>query len=740
MARLPYTNFHDINLDWMIKRVMKAFTPDNPPPYPVKSVNGKTGVVQLTGGDIPFSEELPQASVLDFCDYALESIDDLYNITGSKQDAPVLMGSPGQVLGLDADQTPVWLNNPSPESIIDDNAGLGDTTKVYSANYIAGVLGPMVDDIHDIKETIEDNIYRVQDGTGLIELGSLSFSTGGNQSSQKAIRYLGFLPDTTQRIVSNGTKKFKLFLLAFDNNGFYQGHTYGSPTLDLSKTNSEGTAVYDINMADYRAKYPFYQWKLLGNSDPWETVTLTDAEDRISFTFTEFVTPDITTALKNYDVKEQNNWSVFFPCNADVEYTVYEGNNAVWVKFYSYVLLRGIMHDISLAWSKVMSDLPNATFETNPDGVTNCLKMDSASTSVLVFDLTDDTFKLIDYNTLGNNYPNVVIFAQIWPNNFKIYRGVIYDGYVRQMIHDLNGTSDYSTDPQHQTQVVSVNDTITYDYADNIHIGWISDIHTGGDGRNKPFDYCTELTKYGQISAFMITGDLNKASSESTLAATKKEMSNVARHFMEMKPFAQILPCRGNHDGVSGASTYTNDMFDAAIIKPFISTFEPSGAYYYDVGTIRIIMLNSSADSQSRKGFTSAEVTWLTTTLTNMPAGYSVIVAAHHPINADMAGTTPSDNLAANYASVVSALQTFKNNRTDCDLIGYFFGHMHADQIALKDGFMQISLVDSSGDNSDFSADILCIDTTQKIVNLIRLGEGNDRAFGYGSNIGVITG
>ena len=31
MARMPYTNFHDINLDWIIKRVMKAYTPDNPP-------------------------------------------------------------------------------------------------------------------------------------------------------------------------------------------------------------------------------------------------------------------------------------------------------------------------------------------------------------------------------------------------------------------------------------------------------------------------------------------------------------------------------------------------------------------------------------------------------------------------------------------------------------------------------------------------------------------------------------
>lgn len=110
MARMPYTNFHDINLDWLIKRVMLAYTPDNPPPYPVKSVNGKTGVVQLTGGDIPFSEDSPQATVLDFCDYVLEQLENLNTDMASKQDAPVLAGSPGQVLSLDADQNPVWSN------------------------------------------------------------------------------------------------------------------------------------------------------------------------------------------------------------------------------------------------------------------------------------------------------------------------------------------------------------------------------------------------------------------------------------------------------------------------------------------------------------------------------------------------------------------------------------------------------------------------------------------------------
>lgn len=189
MARLPYTNFHDLNLDFVLKVIKKAFTPDNPPPYPVKSVNNKTGNVLLNSDDI----------------VDVDSGLDLTDALRTKQNRPQSIGTPGQVLGLDNNLNPVWVNQSgggggtsdysdltnkpqinnvtlagnksgsdlgildSPntpgtngqvltsngqggqtwETLINDNAVGGDTDQTWSANKITQELGYIVDGLND---------------------------------------------------------------------------------------------------------------------------------------------------------------------------------------------------------------------------------------------------------------------------------------------------------------------------------------------------------------------------------------------------------------------------------------------------------------------------------------------------------------------------------------------------------------------------------------------------------------
>lgn len=47
LIKFPWTNLHEINLDWVIEELKKCYSPDNPPTNVVLSVNGQTGEVIL---------------------------------------------------------------------------------------------------------------------------------------------------------------------------------------------------------------------------------------------------------------------------------------------------------------------------------------------------------------------------------------------------------------------------------------------------------------------------------------------------------------------------------------------------------------------------------------------------------------------------------------------------------------------------------------------------------------------
>lgn len=130
MARLPYSNFHDMNLDWVLKQIKTAYTRDNPPPYPVKSVNGMTGNVTVTGDVIPI---------------APNNSDKVSDVLREKQDAPASPGTPGQVLGLNANQTPVWIDQTGGVTSYDELTGIPSINGVPLSGEMEGTDLGLID-------------------------------------------------------------------------------------------------------------------------------------------------------------------------------------------------------------------------------------------------------------------------------------------------------------------------------------------------------------------------------------------------------------------------------------------------------------------------------------------------------------------------------------------------------------------------------------------------------------------
>ena len=148
--KMPYTNFHDLNLDWIIKRIMNVYNDENPPPYPVRTVNGQVGNVHLTGDDIPVSPNdntelstklsekytLPVGGIPldDLAQAVIDAINAKY--TKPEDGIPLSDLDPNVVNNIIADVV---------SNIIDDNAGYGDTDKTWSANKLLQIEADVVD-------------------------------------------------------------------------------------------------------------------------------------------------------------------------------------------------------------------------------------------------------------------------------------------------------------------------------------------------------------------------------------------------------------------------------------------------------------------------------------------------------------------------------------------------------------------------------------------------------------------
>lgn len=158
MIKQPYTNLHELNLDWIIEQLGKD--------GPVRSINGKTGIVTLTAEDIKRTASGPQT-----VEYALStqgnSIQDIrtqIGITPLPTTAQTLTGAIAEnAQDISSNAENIQENT---DDITDINNQIGSTALPTTAQTVTGAIAEHEQDITSIKNQIDYTALTVTKGSG----------------------------------------------------------------------------------------------------------------------------------------------------------------------------------------------------------------------------------------------------------------------------------------------------------------------------------------------------------------------------------------------------------------------------------------------------------------------------------------------------------------------------------------------------------------------------------------------
>ncbi len=213
MPRMPYTNFHDLNLNWFLKEFKKI----------IAAVSGKQDAPAQPGtaGQVLGLNEGLQpvwidqgAGTVDYSELEnkprINGVELSGNKTGSEYgviDTPAAPGTAGQVLGLDASLTPKWIDQEGGSVDLD----ITGTASGAVASFDDGANNEPLEDLQIAIEPVQagtgdpspDNVRPISGWTGckvtrtgknLLDLSILRQGSFDNTVSQSNVSFDEFLP------------------------------------------------------------------------------------------------------------------------------------------------------------------------------------------------------------------------------------------------------------------------------------------------------------------------------------------------------------------------------------------------------------------------------------------------------------------------------------------------------------------------------------------------------------------
>lgn len=327
-----------------------------------------------------------------------------------------------------------------------------------------------------------------------------------------------------------------------------------------------------------------------------------------------------------------------------------------------------------------------------------------------------------------------------------------------------------------QDRVDTINSKLTS--PNDFGFGFITDVHAEFNTKHFPA-LIDEVRTKTPVNEFLGGGDWATSWFYSKNDADNKpELFHFFEELQRLFKGVPLLKTVGNHEwayGANNAYNITSQEMYAYYLRDADKMFNdiqwgPDHTYYYwddKLNHCRFISLNvmdypsvlKPTEHQDNKEWWfevgNDQINWLKATLNSVPDGYVVAIESHLvPLSADQFASFPADKIgttisngedlqaiASAYAAKTGDFASAKG-----DLLGWFGGHYHADDITVRNGVTYISTIadcmsvwedipnvpkKTAGTVSEQAFDVAIVDRANRKVNLIRIGDGSDRSFTY---------
>ena len=276
---------------------------------------------------------------------------------------------------------------------------------------------------------------------------------------------------------------------------------------------------------------------------------------------------------------------------------------------------------------------------------------------------------------------------------------------------------------------------------------FVTDIHIDNN-RLISASLIDEIISKTNIKKVIFGGDLIKNSANS-----EKEIIEFCRLFKEKYGHHQLYSVMGNHDLLG----YNSDTHSAQYVQSdsmrygllgkmqedYCTFGSNKGFYYYFDNKnqkIRYICLNLFENTESKRGgiyVSNEQIQWLKSeAISGLTSEWEIVIVSHTGLTLETFPLGADNEYIRKVKTAVDEINDTYN------VICCLSGHMHKDLNEFNSNTMHISFAcDASypddgiqrtiGTNNEYCFDVVCIDKTNRKINCVRIGAGDDREFDY---------